>query len=74
MSHNQVERVTGKIVRVILEKGFGFIQDAAGKEYFFHRSAVNGRQFELLREQETVTFEPTSGQKGLRAEDVQLAE
>ena len=41
---------TGTIARLLIDKGFGFIRDEGGIEHFFHRSAVRGAVFELLRE------------------------
>ena len=41
---------TGTIARLLIDKGFGFIRDESGIEHFFHRSAVRGAVFELLRE------------------------
>lgn len=32
--------MVGTIARVMFEKGFGFIRDEAGREFFFHRSAL----------------------------------
>ena len=64
--------MTGTISRLILDKGFGFIQGQDGQEYFMHRSAVRGGAvFEQLREGQAVTFDGTRGDKGLRAENVQ---
>ena len=40
--------MTGKIRTIRADKGFGFIKDERGKEYFFHRSAVRGEGFEGL--------------------------
>ena len=34
--------MTGTIRTLRTDKGFGFIKDAGGKEYFFHQSAVQG--------------------------------
>jgi len=34
--------MTGKVRTVRVDKGFGFVKDETGKEYFFHRSAVYG--------------------------------
>jgi cold shock protein len=62
--------MTGTIRTVRVDKGFGFIKDAAGKEYFFHRSAVYGEGLEDLREGDSVEFEGNEGAKGLRAENV----
>jgi cold shock CspA family protein len=33
--------MTGKIRTLRVDKGFGFIKDEAGKEYFFHQSALS---------------------------------
>jgi cold shock CspA family protein len=41
--------MTGSIRTLRVEKGFGFIKDDAGKEYFFHRSAVYGEGLENLK-------------------------
>jgi CspA family cold shock protein len=65
--------MTGKISRLLLEKGFGFIAGEDGQEYFMHRSAVrDGSVFEQLRESQSVTFDGGKGEKGLRAENVRL--
>jgi cold shock protein len=62
--------MTGTIQTIRAEKGFGFIKDATGKEYFFHRSAVSGEELENLREGESVEFDIGAGPKGPRAENV----
>jgi CspA family cold shock protein len=61
----------GSVKRLVFEKGFGFIADNAGREYFFHQSAC--ASFETLREGQQVSFEPGQGPKGPRAERVQVA-
>jgi CspA family cold shock protein len=63
----------GTIVRLVSDKGFGFIQASDRSEYFFHQSACNGVRFDELREGQAVTFEKGQGPKGPRAEDVRLA-
>jgi cold shock protein len=60
----------GTVKRLVREKGFGFLADADGQEYFFHRSAVEGTTFDRLQEGETVGFEPKTSQKGPRADRV----
>jgi CspA family cold shock protein len=46
---------TGTISRILTDKGFGFVKDdATATEYFFHRTAVQGSVFELLREGQRV--------------------
>jgi len=62
--------VTGKIRTLRVDKGFGFIKDETGKEYFFHRSAVYGEGLENLREGDSVEFDVGEGPKGPRAENV----
>ena len=58
---------TGTIARLLIDKGFGFIRDEGGMEHFFHRSAVRGAVFELLREGQRVEFTPEESAKGPRA-------
>jgi CspA family cold shock protein len=65
---------TGTIARLLIDKGFGFIRDENGLEHFFHRSAVRGAVFELLRDGQRVEFTPEESQKGPRAGDVRLIE
>lgn len=65
--------MNGTVARALPEKGFGFIKDDSGQEYFFHRSAVIGTTFELLREGNKVTFEIEPSTKGPRAKDVRPA-
>jgi CspA family cold shock protein len=62
---------TGKVKRLVTEKGFGFIKGADGKDYFFHRSAVKDDGFGKLLENDEVTFDVKEGPKGARAENVQ---
>ena len=38
----------GTIKRIVSDKGFGFVADESGQEYFFHQSAC--QSFESLRE------------------------
>jgi len=62
--------MVGTIARLQIEKGFGFIRDASGKDYFFHRTAVVGESIENLREGDSVDFTVGEGPKGPRAENV----
>lgn len=62
----------GTIARLLIDKGFGFIRDDTGVEHFFHRSAVRGAVFELLREGQNVEFQNEDSPKGPRAADVRL--
>jgi cold shock protein len=60
----------GKSRTLRVDKGFGFIKDNAGKEYFFHQSAIYGEGIEDLREGDSVEFDVGQGPKGPRAENV----
>jgi CspA family cold shock protein len=60
---------TGTIKRLQRDKGFGFIRDGAGQDFFFHRSSVQG-DFDGLREGQRVNFEEEPSPKGLRAGNV----
>jgi cold shock CspA family protein len=60
---------TGTIIKLVKDKGFGFIKGSDGNEYFFHRSSTD--IFEQLQEGESVRFVPTHPPKGPRAESVQ---
>ena len=57
----------GKIKRIIWRRGFGFIVADDGKEVFFHRSALEGMDFETLEEDQSVEFDAEEGPKGPRA-------
>ena len=66
---SQDQRSTGISVNIVGEKGFGFI-DCNGVQYFFHRSAVRGGDFNRLQKSQEVTFIVRPSPKGPRAEDV----
>jgi CspA family cold shock protein len=61
----------GTIKRIVSDKGFGFVADDGGQEYFFHQSAC--QSFDSLREGQAVTFQTGQGPKGPRAENVREA-
>lgn len=62
--------LTGKIRTLRVDKGFGFIKDDKGQEYFFHQSAIYGEGIADLRDCDSVEFEVGQGPKGPRAENV----
>jgi CspA family cold shock protein len=65
---------SGTIKRVISERGFGFIADAEGKEYFFHKDGLSSSlDFDRLVGGETVEFVVESGPKGARAVQVRTS-
>ena len=60
--------MTGTIKTLRPEKGFGFIKDSSGKDFFFHQSAIFGEGIDNLREGDSVEFELGPGwSKGPRA-------
>jgi len=63
----------GKIKRLIKERGFGFITTEDGKEVFFHRSALEGENFDALEEDASVEFDLEEGPKGPRATNVKTS-
>jgi len=65
--------MNGTIKRLVVDRGFGFLSGEDGKEYFFHRSSVDG-SFEGLQEGQKVTFDvEPSAPKGPRASRVRVA-
>ena len=56
----------GTIKRLVRDRGFGFIRDEGGQEWFFHRSEVEGN-FESLSEGQRVSFEEEASPQGPRA-------
>jgi cold shock CspA family protein len=69
--------MTGRIKKLIRDKGFGFITaDESGEDFFMHRLDVLGFRFNEFEEGDYVTFlevEPRP-EKGRRARAVQLVE
>ncbi len=63
---------TGKIKKVVRERGFGFISDTDGREVFFHQSSLIDMQFDALKEEENVEFEIENSPKGPRAVNVHI--
>jgi len=62
--------MTGSIRTIRADKGFGFIKDTGGQEYFFHQSAIYGEAITDLREGDSVEFDVVDSPKGPRAENV----
>ena len=62
----------GKIRNLIRFRGFGFISTENGEQVFFHRSALQGKDFDFLEEGTDVEFNLERGPKGLRAANVRI--
>ena len=68
-------RMTGKIERIVAEKGLGFITAEDGQDYVFHRSALPGSEpFDPLLLGAAVTFDVVHDRKAriLRAQGVRI--
>ena len=61
---------SGTIKRLVRDRGFCFIRDDAGQEWFFHRSAVAQGAFDKLAEGQRVDFDEEASAKGPRAGNV----
>lgn len=59
----------GTIKRIVRDRGFGFIKGDGGREWFFHRSTVQGT-FDDLDEGQRVSFDEEPSPKGPRAANV----
>jgi len=66
--------MTGRIKKILSDKGFGFITpDDGGDDVFFHRSRVAPKtQFEDLREGDEVQYQVKPGDKGPQAFDLRV--
>ncbi len=65
---------SGTIVRLMSDKGFGFISDEGGVEHFFHQSALRDAVFASLREGQRVEFTTEESTKSPRAGEVRVLE
>ncbi|MDP2922446.1 MAG: cold shock domain-containing protein [Candidatus Omnitrophota bacterium] len=63
---------TGKIKKLVRERGFGFISDTDGKELFFHQSSLIEVKFDALMEDQAVEFEVETSPKGPRAISIRV--
>ena len=63
---------TGKVKKLVRDRGFGFISDTDGREVFFHQSSLLDAKFDALNEEQTVEFEIEQSPKGPRAINVRI--
>jgi CspA family cold shock protein len=57
-------------IKKVTDKGFGFIDTGTGQDMFFHRSNLEGVEYDQLYEGQRVSFNEGNGPKGPRAENV----
>ena len=65
---------SGTIVRIVRDRGFGFIKEENGNELFVHATGVTGSTpFDSLQEGQQVTYEKGKDDRGRgeRASNVQ---
>jgi len=63
---------TGKIKKLVRDRGFGFISDTDGRELFFHQNSLVGAKFEALAEEQSVSYDVEKSDKGPRAINVHV--
>ena len=56
--------MNGTVKWVDVRKGFGFISDEDGMDYFVHFSEIRGDGFKRLRDGQSVTFESGEDDQG----------
>jgi CspA family cold shock protein len=65
---------SGPIVRLIRDRGFGFVRAEDGSEIFFHHSTLPPGQFDTLQEGQQIEFDIENDPRGRgqRAGNVRL--
>lgn len=58
---------TGKIKKLLRDRGFGFISDTDGREVFFHQASLIDAKFDTLTEEQEVSFDVEKSAKGPHA-------
>jgi CspA family cold shock protein len=62
---------SGRVKKLVRDRGFGFLRDDRGNEWFFHRSGAQA--YDNLSEGDQVTFDEEASAKGPRASNVKRA-
>ncbi|UCF68650.1 MAG: HPF/RaiA family ribosome-associated protein [Acidobacteriota bacterium] len=62
----------GRVIRVIEDEGYGFIETEDGREVYFHRNAVLAPGFERITEGARVRFVEVAGDEGPQASTVEI--
>ena len=64
----------GTVARLITDRGYGFITTEEGKDVFFHRTSLQGLEFDSLKEGQALEFEIEEGSRGPRAVNIKSSE
>jgi CspA family cold shock protein len=70
MARGGCDVANGMIKRLVRDRGFGFIRDDGGQEWFFHRTSVTSGSFDDLNEGQRVSFDEEPSEKGPRAGNI----
>jgi CspA family cold shock protein len=80
MATQETKTLAGRVIGVIVrlqgtrDRGFGFIRDGGGNEYFLHRTAcIPNALFDELQEGEAVSYKVSDTPKGQKAYDLERA-
>jgi cold shock protein len=75
-SHEETTMSRGTVVRLIRDRGFGFVQAEDGKEIFFHHSTLPSGVFDALTDGQMLEFDIENDQRGRgeRATNVQVVD
>jgi cold shock protein len=66
----------GTVVRLVRDRGFGFVKTESGKEIFFHHSTLPGGVFDALTDGQALEFDIETDPRGRgeRATNVQVVD
>jgi cold shock CspA family protein len=67
--------MTGTVIRILLNRGFGFVRGMDGLSYFMHAKDVSPRvAFDTMHEGQRVEFTPQpGGDRGPRAIEIKVS-
>ena len=64
----------GKVIKVFLESGYGFLKSKDGEEVYFHENSVLNQDFYNLSIGDTVLYSLEMGEKGPQASSLSLTQ
>ena len=66
---------TGKVKWFDVRKGYGYVTDSEGNDFFCHFSGITeGRHYTGLKDGDEITFDVVEGRKGEQAGNVKLVQ